>query len=1114
MNSRGFSLSRAAAILGVSFIGGTVCAVILTLGHSPETKPATFFGLDPSADSPRSARGSFTQTSFSSLRNVVTSNWPTRAATGHLRNLLGWSSGRGEAIAPRLEDHRSLSVAAHAVPPPAEYPAPGSGTLSGPLAGQAAQPGYQLLELPKELGVLPQPDTPPAAMPLVAPSQGPETLARFSLPDSPRDARQPDAVLTAGTTPEPVAAQQPDKPAGQSPSASPDPAVSEPAVPIVGSGERMEMASPESLRALVERVQPDPGGSPGRVVDEPKPSSATTRTEEASQPGQQLPRPGAPQTVENAPSAVAQEAPLAAASQLLQKVIDARSNSGRGSADGNDDSPVLEPIPEISRDQVVRQSDPAIAPAPAGISRSPDPALGAAPLPGQPWIDPDAENWSEAVAAWPAAQRPDYAAGRTPRERIVGRISDRQPPAATPTTEQAPTGASPAPAAVPGRAMPEPPAAEASNLFRLRDRVRQGEGIIGRLRNHAESGPPSQGQTTREPSEAAWPQWLALERQLGSLVSSSSSPAEAAVGRWANDTLAVLRRLEDTRGPQDPAAGPILLDLGESVHAGIAVAEGIADAALASSTRRAALAASRRASVWRAAAAIEVEGARVVEVTDEPGGPASSSRSPLSQARIRDEVSRMLVALERFETEPTAAEALAVRLGLGRIDMPDSPPVRALTRAVEEHYQAPNVRIDMHQQFLERLLPDAVTQTSPVRDVILGRPVHGKRTVERSTTIRMVPDADEICFDLEVRGEIVTQTVTATGPVSLTSRGTGSFTVRKPLKLTTAGLLFGPSVAQAQNRSQLAHVQTSFDSVPVVGSLVRAIARNQHDENLPDANREVTQRIIGRSCREVDEQAEPQFSALAERVRQRVWEPIVQLGLEPHPIMETSADRATLRLRLAGDTQLAAHTPRPRAPLGALLGVQVHESCFNNAFNRLGMAGSSLPLKDLLLQVQAKLGLDPQLPEDLPEDVRVAFARHEPLRIDCRDGLVHVAVTLDALESGRRNWYDVIARVAYKPVAVGPQVFLEREGPVQIGGSGHRGRLEIGLRTIFGKIFPKERPIPVLPAKITTNPRLADTQAIQAVACDGWFALALAARSAPPPDHATASRPGVEAARR
>jgi hypothetical protein len=277
MNSRGFSLSRAAAILGVSFIGGTVCAVILTLGHSPETKPATFFGLDPSADSPRSARGSFTQTSFSSLRNVVTSNWPTRAATGHLRNLLGWSSGRGDAIAPRLEDHRPLSVAAHAAPPPAEYPAPGSGTLSGPLAGQAAQPGYQLLELPKELGVLPQPDTPPAAMPLVAPSQGPETLARFSLPDSPRDARQPDAVLTAGTTPEPVAAQQPDKPAGQSPSASPDPAVSEPAVPIVGSGERMEMASPESLRALVERVQPDPGGSPGRVVDEPKPRPRSRR---------------------------------------------------------------------------------------------------------------------------------------------------------------------------------------------------------------------------------------------------------------------------------------------------------------------------------------------------------------------------------------------------------------------------------------------------------------------------------------------------------------------------------------------------------------------------------------------------------------------------------------------------------------------------------------------------------------------------------------------------------------------------------------------------------------------------------------------------------------------
>jgi hypothetical protein len=139
-----------------------------------------------------------------------------------------------------------------------------------------------------------------------------------------------------------------------------------------------------------------------------------------------------------------------------------------------------------------------------------------------------------------------------------------------------------------------------------------------------------------------------------------------------------------------------------------------------------------------------------------------------------------------------------------------------------------------------------------------------------------------------------------------------------------------------------------------------------------------------------------------------------------------------------------------------------------------------------------KAGIEPRVPDDLPDGVAVTFAAGEPLRVECHDGLVHVRVALDAIESGRRNWYDLVAQVAYKPVAVGPQIYLEREGPVQIGGPGHEGRMEIALRVIFGKIFAKERLIALLPAKVAENPKLAGLRAVQAVATDGWLAFALA----------------------
>ncbi|NCA11997.1 hypothetical protein EBR56_09365 [bacterium] len=459
------------------------------------------------------------------------------------------------------------------------------------------------------------------------------------------------------------------------------------------------------------------------------------------------------------------------------------------------------------------------------------------------------------------------------------------------------------------------------------------------------------------------------------------------------------------------------------------------------------------------------------------------------------EIVRLLDALERFEFSSLPEDAAAAAGAVAVLEAATHPSAATLAKAVRDHYLTANVRLAIDRRFLEKLLPGATVTTGPVDDVVLGRRVRGTRTVQRTTTVLFVPDADEICFDIEVHGEVESRTVTESGPVSLTSRGASSFTVRKPVKLSTAGLLFGDATGVASNRSQLANVQTSFDSVPIMRSLVRNIAKSQHEDTLPEANREVIDHIVSRACREVDAQAEPRFVEISDRIRAQVWEPLVRLGLEPTPVaMETTATTATLRLRLAADDQLAAHTPRPRAPTDALFSLQVNESTLNNALERLGLAGRRLALEELIAMLYERAGVEPHIPDDLPEGVLVSFARRQPLRVECRDGLVHMQVTLDAIESGRRSWYDIVARVAYKPAHAAPQVFLEREGPVQLSGPGHQGRIEFALRTIFSKIFPKERPIPVLPDRIVKNPRLEGLVVLQAVSTDGWLALALGLR--------------------
>ena len=701
----------------------------------------------------------------------------------------------------------------------------------------------------------------------------------------------------------------------------------------------------------------------------------------------------------------------------------------------------------------------------------------AAPLPGVEWTDPDSVNWTDS----PTAVKPQPDGGRWLGRRLE---SKAEPSAPQPTAGGFGGG---------------------RLLGRLRSEMR-----IARGQDHPPTGDPEHAGAAAEieSDPSGWPHPTRLVEQIQRLAASAPDDTAhgSAIDAWAARSLDDLRRVLDTAGPAASSAAAALLPLGDDVEAGMSLADGVPEAALASDTRRAALAVARRVAVWRAAAATCAAAA-------EPLPDSSDVAAKLASGRVHIDAVRLIAALERFESTPTTTVAGLAATPLAALAARHGAAPQSLVRAVHEHYLAPNVRVAVHHHFVARLLPEATVKRGPLQDFVLGRPVRGTSTVEQSTEIRFIPDAEKIRLELLVNGEVTSRTVTDAGAVAFHSRGEANFVVRKPVVVSAGGISFGTALGTASNQSQLAEIETSFDSVPIMGSLVRNIARNQHAERRGEATREVNDRIVTKACREVDAQAEPQFSQMAERIRERIWEPLVRLGLEPTPIaLETTSALATARLRLAGAGQLAAHTPRPRAPADALLSLQVHESSVNNACDRLGLAGRRMRLEELISSLCERLGIAARLPDDLPEDVAVTFAARQPLRIECREGLVHVYVALDALESGRRNWYDIVAHVAYRPSGTGAQVLLEREGPVQLSGAGQQGRMELALRAVFGKVFAKERPVRILPDSIASHPRLVDVRTTQAVSADGWFALALS-ETAPPAPATQADRP-AEPARR
>ena len=693
------------------------------------------------------------------------------------------------------------------------------------------------------------------------------------------------------------------------------------------------------------------------------------------------------------------------------------------------------------------------------------------------WVNLDEGTWSEAITS---TKVESPVSSDTPRERIVKRLSAERTATASPSPPNAPLPVSNPLNNTKGNSatepQPEPPIKRFIERFRPASGPTPGERIRDRISQNIKRFEATTLATATSPI-TAWPPPTELLLELDELAADSPPRPSSYkdIRKWVEQTASIFSYIATTRGPHDLQAKPALIALEKCFDDGMALADTLPDIDHAVQIRRAAFAVKRRTKTWHAAAIVS-EG--LTEQTD-------------AERKTLDDISSLLASLEDFEVNSNAIRATEVRQALSAVEKSELLQFDTLREAVIHHYAAPNFRVALDEAFLTRLMPESPSQTETVRDVILGKPVRGRRVVEQITSVDLTPDADEICFDLIVDGQVSTYAITETGPIALTSRGSGQFTVKKPMKICREGLIAGRSVASASNRARLMNVSTSFDSVPLMGSLLRTLARNQHADSLPEANREVAQKIVWQSCRKTDKESEEKFTALSNQIEDSFWQPLVRLGLSPTPFMETTEDRATLRLRLNADTQLAAHTPRPREPDGTLFGYQVHESTINNAFEQLGIKGQQLTLEELFIHVQQQLGLEQKIPEDLPEGVSVAFEQVEPIRVDFEQGLIQVKISIDALESGRRNWYDVIGGVTYKPVASGNTIVLQREGPIRISGPGHRGRIEFALRTIFGKIFPKERPVPIVPRKFTDHPRLQNLTTLQAMSWDGWIAIAL-----------------------
>lgn len=461
---------------------------------------------------------------------------------------------------------------------------------------------------------------------------------------------------------------------------------------------------------------------------------------------------------------------------------------------------------------------------------------------------------------------------------------------------------------------------------------------------------------------------------------------------------------------------------------------------------------------------------------------------------------RLAAKLESFEDQPTsyAARDIARKVAMLTENNTSSGDSNneAIVNAVEENYRNANLRLAISKDLLTRLFEQPTASVSRVNDRIAGRPVRGRSTTRTKLEVSTIPDPSAWRLGVKASGVIESDTISFGGPARLRSVGKTNFVAAKEIKVGLNGINATPTRANAKRGlTKLVGVATKYDKVPLFGNYARSTAKKEYSKARMRVKAEIERKVESRIQTTMDQKAEPAIAKLENRYREAVLDRAALLGLEVDPIeLRTTESRLIGRLRLANQQQLAAHTPRMRAPSDSVLSFQLHESTVNNAFEGLGLEGNRFTTEQLRERISERFSIDMDSVGTSPQRASITFNELEPARVSFDQGKVRLTLSLQEMSIRGTKQANFKVHMMYEPELIGKEAWLVQKGTAQIEGK-MRTSSRVRLHAALGKVLGEERKVPLIRVPADAEPefreRFEGLTTNQLVIEDGWLGVAV-----------------------
>ncbi len=459
----------------------------------------------------------------------------------------------------------------------------------------------------------------------------------------------------------------------------------------------------------------------------------------------------------------------------------------------------------------------------------------------------------------------------------------------------------------------------------------------------------------------------------------------------------------------------------------------------------------------------------------------------------------LMSQIERQESDALDLAAIEIADAVQTLRFADNSDAVQIADSVGAYYRNANVRLAVSQDMLNRMLPSIDPKTVPVRTTMMGTKIRGTSQISSDLAISLTPSPDQWSLQLKTLGNVNTQSTGFNGPVALRTTGNSNFVAAAPIIINRNGINASGVSVDVQGRTQLRGIRSDYDQWPLVGSLVRSIAESRFEQAAPTSNRIANRKIETEVASEIETRLNEQIGRASNQLSTIVLGPLSQLQLDPQVIdMQTTESRLIARYRLAGDWQLGAFTPRPRAPHASMMSLQVHQSAINNTLEQLVPRDEPMAIDQVVARAANLFGQEVSMPDDMPEGVTIQFARTRPITVEIEDGQFWVTMRIVRLSQGDRlNLTQFIVRACYVPQVNGLEASLVRDGHLRISGPDMSMRERLPVRAIFNKVLSVNRPIPLTLPALIEHPSMQGLAISQLEMRSGWIGIALSEENAP-----------------